>query len=166
MGCGRYATPAAPEPEPPKINARVLVYMPDEFVNYHYTYDAILKRYDYYFKDLAIISFPQLIANAFVKADFTYEQVALTDDYDFLIVPKFISANLFTDKLMGNDLLIDIQVTFTSKNNPQKIVIKGTGKSSDDGVAAETPYLGSTAFTNALQNLKKNILEKRSFLEN
>lgn len=166
FGCLHSGAPGAKEPELPKINARVLVYMPDDFINYNYSYSAILKRYDYYFHDLTIILFPQLVANTFIKADVSYNSKDLNDDHDFVVVPQFLSANFFPDSKSGNDLLIYIQATFSTKDGLKTVVVKGTGKSSDNGIVAQTPDLGRKAFISALNDLKKNIFEQRSFFEN
>lgn len=160
-GCGRFIESSPPEPAPAKINARVLVYLSDEFVNYRYSYAAILSRFDYEFKDSVNELVPRLFTDLFVKADITYSRTDFNDNYDFLIVPQFISVNLFTDKVFGNDLLIYTQATFWSRSIMNNIVIKGTGKSSDDGITAETPELGRKAFSAALNDLRKNILENR-----
>jgi hypothetical protein len=162
LGCGRWIRPNPPEPAPPKINARVLVYLPDEFVNYRYSYTAILSRFDYDFKDSVNELVPLLFTDVFVKADIIYNRTDLNDDYDFLVVPEFISVNLFTDKVFGNDLLIYIKTTFLSKNNITTFTLQGVGKVSDDGVVPETPELGRKAFAEALKDLKENILENRS----
>jgi hypothetical protein len=164
-GCGWLMEPAPPEPPPPKINARVLVYMPEEFVNYHYTYDAILNRFDYEFKDHINEMFPKLFTDLFIKADISYHKKDINDDYDFLVIPEFTSVNLFTDKVFGNDLLIYIKTTFLPKNNMNTVIVQGVGKASDNGVVPETPDLGRKAFIEALRGLKQNILSNRLSLE-
>jgi hypothetical protein len=147
-----------------KINARVLVYLPDEFIHYQYSYNAILSRFDYNFTDSVTSLVPQLFTDLFVKADITYTRMDINEDYDFLVIPEFISATLFPDKVFGNDLLIYIRATFWSKSIMNEIAIKGTGKSSDDAVVAATPDLGRQAFAAAVNDLKKNILKERSLL--
>jgi hypothetical protein len=164
-GCSRYMQPGPPEPAPPKINARVLVYLSDEFVNYQYTYSSILSRFNYDFKDPVNELFPALFRDLFVKADITYTKKDLNDAYDFLVIPEFTSANLFTDKVFGNDLLIYIKTTFLSKSNINTVVVQGVGKASDNGVVPETPELGRKAFIEALSGLKKNILSNRLSFE-
>ncbi len=116
-----------------------------------------------HFKDAVNELVPQLFRDLFARADITYSRMDFSDNYDFLVVPQFVSANLFTDKVFGNDLLIYIQATFWSRSIMNNIVIKGTGKSSDDGITAQTPELGRQAFSAALNDLRKNILENRSF---
>jgi hypothetical protein len=162
--CNPRVVQDAPAPVIEKINARVLVYLSDEFVHYQYIYDAILSRFSYDFTDSVNSLVPQLFTDLFVKADITYTRMDITDDYDFLVIPEFISANLFTDKVFGNDLLIYVQATFWSKSIMNKIAIKGTGKSSDDGVVSATPDLGRQAFAAAVNDLKKNILKERPLL--
>jgi len=153
------------EPPATKINARVLVYLSDEFVNYQYSYSAVLSRYDYVFKDSINTEVPPLFKELFISADIVYKAPEITDAYDFVVVPEFVSANLFSDRIFGNDLLIYIKATFTSKNPLKTLALEGVGRSSDDKVYAETRGLGEKAFNNALQDLKKHILENRSALE-
>jgi len=162
--CNPHLVQDAPPPVIDKINARILVYMPDEFIHYQYTYDAILSRFNYNFTDSVNSLIPQMFTDLFVKADVTYTRMDINEEYDFLVIPEFISTNLFTDKVFGNDLLIYLGATFWSKSVINKIVIKGTGKSSDDGIVAATPDLGRQAFAAAVNDLKKNILKQRSLL--
>jgi hypothetical protein len=117
-----------------------------------------------HFKDSVNELVPQLFRDLFAIADITYSRTDFSDNYDFLVVPQFVSANLFPDKVFGNDLLVYIQATFWSRSIMNNLVIKGTGKSSDDGIAAETPELGRQAFSAALNDLRNNILENRSLL--
>jgi hypothetical protein len=162
--CNPHLVQDTPPPVIDKINARVLVYLPDEFVHYQYTYDAILSRFNYNFTDSVNSLIPQMFTDLFVKADITYTRMDINDDYDFLVIPDFISTNLFTDKVLGNDLLIYLGATFWSKSIMNKIAVKGTGKSSDDGVVSATSDLGRLAFAAAVNDLKKNILKQRSLL--
>ncbi|MBC2716615.1 MAG: hypothetical protein HF978_15025 [Desulfobacteraceae bacterium] len=151
-----------------KISARVLVYIPENFLHYQSDHAAVIKSLSFKFNEPVTQFLPALFNDTFGSADFSYTPADLNDKYDFLAVPKFEKVTFDSDRSFGHELRVTISTSFTSANQPTPIEVKGTGLS-EDMYGGKTIYeqeLANEAFVDALKDLQKNIQNKRSEFEN
>lgn len=166
-GCSHYIRPDSSQ-NIEKINVRVKIYMPENFTHYQSDHPAIIKTLTFKFNEPVTKFLPDFFNNTFAKANFTDTKADLSDEYDFLAVPKFENVTFYSDRTFGHELRVTVSTSFTPANHAGPIVVKGTGLA-EDFYGGKTIYeqdLANQAFVDALMDLQKNILNKRSDFEN
>jgi hypothetical protein len=150
-----------------KINARVIVYIPEDFRQYQSDHPSVLKTLTFKFEEPVARFLPLFFTDTFAEAYFPEEKGDLKNTHDFQAVPKFESAVFYSDKTFGHELMVVVSVTFTPVDRDTQIVVKGTG-------VAENIYGGRTiyeqdmadqAFVDALKDLQIKIQDKRSLFD-
>ncbi len=166
-GCSHPVQPDSPR-DISKINARILVYLPESFLHYQSDYSAVIKTISFKFKEPVSKFFPEFLNETFAKVDFTGTKPDLDDNHDFLAVPGFEKVFFDSDRTFGHELRVTVSMTFNSHDNSSPIVFKGTGLAKDmyGGRTVYEKELAEKAFADALSDLQKNIQNRRSEFEN
>jgi hypothetical protein len=165
MGCSHHMQPANQEIE--KINARVQVYMPENFLYYQSDHAAVIKSLSFKFKEPVTKLFPPFLNETFTQTNLTNTQTDLGNEQDFMAIPKFEKVTFDSDRTFGHELRVTMSMSFTPAGSNTPIVIKGTGLAQDiyGGKTIYEQELAEKAFADALKELKKNILERKSEFE-
>ncbi len=165
-GCSHHVKPDSPQ-DIGKIDTRIMVYQAENFLNYKSDHPAVIKTLSFNFNEPVTKFLPEFFKNTFAKADFTDTQTDLGDSYDFLAVPKFEKVTFDSDRIFGHELRVTVSISFTSADSSTPIVVKGIGVA-EDMYGGKTVYeqeLAEKAFADALNDLQKNIQNRRSEFE-
>lgn len=164
-GCSHHMQPANQEIE--KINARVQVYIPESFLHYQSDHAAVLKSLSFKFNEPVTKFFPPFLEETFTRADLTKTKADLGSEQNFQAIPKFERVTFDSDRAFGHELRVTVSMSFTPAGSTSPIFIKGTGLAQDmyGGKTVYEQELAEKAFEDALKELKKNILEKKSEFE-
>ncbi len=163
-GCSHHIQPVSQEIE--KINARIMVYMPESFIHYQSDHPAVIKSISFKFDEALTKFLPPFFNDTFAKTDFTETQAGLNDDHDFLVIPKFEKVTFDSDRTFGHELRVTVSMSFSAADS-DPIVVKGTGLAQDMN-GRKTVYeqeLAEKAFEDALTDLKKTIFKQRADFE-
>ena len=166
-GCSHRIQPVSPQ-NTDKINARVLVYIPENFKYYQSDKPTVIQTISFKFNEPVTTFLPAFFNDTFVKADLTDTKADLNDDYDFLAVPKFDRVTFDSDRTFGHELRVYVSISFTHASQADPIKVEGTGLAKDF-YGRQTIYeqdMANQAFADALKELKNNIQNKRSDFEN
>jgi hypothetical protein len=158
-GCSHHIQPVSQETE--KINARILVYTPENFTHFQSAYPTVIKTLSFKFNKPVTEYLPAFLNDTFVKTAFTDTKTDLGDAYDFLVIPEFGKVSFDSDRTFGHELRVTVSMSFTAAGT-DPIVVSGTGLAQDmyGGKTVYEQELAEKAFEDALKDLKKTIFKQ------
>ena len=94
-----------------KINARVLVYMPEKFLSYKSDHPAAVKTVYFRFNEPIKKFLPAFFNDTFTSADFTETKADEQSAYDFFVVPVFEDVFFHSDRTFGHELRVTVSIS-------------------------------------------------------
>lgn len=143
-----------------KLPSKILLGMPDEFIQFYYVASYEGREIRYFWGESLEKSFPIYLQNIFSSV-LLYDSLKNQDDYDFFVSPQFINTNSYVRPFVFG-VETGIKIDFTSKDKSKSFSIIGRGEG-QAGIYFEGPLreAGESAINQALIHLREQIYKKQ-----